>query len=313
MPDGRCSNCKSFNSECTHDMARVRGKRRIRNMNSSSMGSSNNTKPTPENAKDLVDSLLRDTYAPPQDRESLVRLVFDLSRYARDLEVKLDESGQSQSPSSDRESIPVAPVEAATDDGDSREAVVVDIQRLPERLRRITMYGADNRFFGKNSSIVFLKAAMTPPGCPTTNDSGPSFTRPVYWTPTPWEVPPEPIIDLEFPPDDLLHDLINIYFHQVNIYWPILHRPTFEKSLADGLHLQNPSFGAIVLAVCAVASRNSPDERVFLPCEHGKLSAGWKWFRQIPRPFSRDATKVARDSAAPLLIPLSARTGHAQK
>ncbi|KAK7008008.1 fungal-trans domain-containing protein [Favolaschia claudopus] len=285
MPDGRCSNCKRWaRGSCWYI---------IRNLNPSSMASSNDSNQTPENARDLVDSLLRDTYTLPHDRESLVRLLFDLSRYARNLEVKLDESGQSQSSPSDRESIPAAPVEAATDDEDSREAVVVDIQRLPERLRRITMYGADNRFFGKNSSIVFLKAAMTPPGCPTTDESCPSLTRPVYWTPTPWEVPPEPRIDLEFPPDDLLHDLIDIYFQQVNIYWPILHRPTFEKSLADRLHLQNPSFGAVVLAVCAVASRNSADERVFLPCEHGKLSAGWKWFRQIPRPFSGQTVKSA--------------------
>ena len=108
-----------------------------------------------------------------------------------------------------------------------------------------------------------------------------------------WEVTPEPLVELEFPPPDLIHDLVEIYFKQVNIFSFILHRPTFERSLADGLHFRDPEFGAVVLAVCALGSKNSTDERVILPGEYGALSAGWEWFRQIRRPFSGHALKTA--------------------
>jgi hypothetical protein len=77
----------------------------------------------------------------------------------------------------------------------------------------------------------------------------------------------------------------------------LLHRPTFESSLASGLHLIDHSFGSIVLAVCALASRlvwlyalfsfrsrhfrYSDDPRVVLGGTNSKLSSGWEWFQQI--------------------------------
>jgi hypothetical protein len=35
----------------------------------------------------------------------------------------------------------------------------------------------------------------------------------------------------------------------------LLHSTTFRASVADGEHLRDPHFGAVVLAVCALASR----------------------------------------------------------
>lgn len=52
------------------------------------------------------------------------------------------------------------------------------------------------------------------------------------------------------------------------------------KAFDNGLHLQDDKFGALVLLVCATASRYSPDPRTLL--EGGHLhSAGWKWFIQV--------------------------------
>jgi hypothetical protein len=45
----------------------------------------------------------------------------------------------------------------------------------------------------------------------------------------------------------------------------LLHRPTFEKEIAEGLHKRNATFGAVVLVVCAIGSRYSDDPRVQLP------------------------------------------------
>ena len=78
-----------------------------------------------------------------------------------------------------------------------------------------------------------------------------------------------------------------------NNYVPILHRPTFDKMLAQGKHLTDEDFGSVVLLVCAIGSRWSRDRRVLLDEEvraddgdEGEdeeewHSAGWKWFKQV--------------------------------
>jgi hypothetical protein len=76
-------------------------------------------------------------------------------------------------------------------------------------------------------------------------------------------------------------ELIDLYFNRVNVLMPILHRPTLDKGIADGLHWQDPGFGEIVLLVCAVASRHSNDPRIFFPNVRSEISAGWKWFNQV--------------------------------
>lgn len=85
-----------------------------------------------------------------------------------------------------------------------------------------------------------------------------------------------------YPEGDLLWDLVSIYFQYTNTYLPILHRPTFEKSLALGQHLWDPSFGMTVLLVCANASRYSEDPRVCIAGDSSGLSCGWKYFCQVP-------------------------------
>lgn len=101
--------------------------------------------------------------------------------------------------------------------------------------------------------------------------------------------------------------LIHHYFKQINIEMPLLHRPTFEKHIADGMHKMNSTFGAVVLLVCALGSRYSDDPRVQLSEEEiddsitlevseaemhkekprrrniafsAPYSRGWKYFRQ---------------------------------
>lgn len=76
-------------------------------------------------------------------------------------------------------------------------------------------------------------------------------------------------------------DLIDLYFGHVNIFIPVLHRPTLEKSIADGFHHHVPGFGEIILLVCAIGARYSNDSRVFLENIGSEFSAGWKWFIQI--------------------------------
>ena len=83
-----------------------------------------------------------------------------------------------------------------------------------------------------------------------------------------------------FPEPELLTSLTTLFFAYVAPVQPLLHRPTFMNAVNNGLHLRDHKFGAIVLLVCATASRYSYDSRTF--SEGGELrNAGWKWFDQV--------------------------------
>src|SRR6267154_783094 len=63
--------------------------------------------------------------------------------------------------------------------------------------------------------------------------------------------------DYSFPESDLLTTLVTTYFTHIAPMLPFLHRPTFMTALDDGLHIWDDKFGALVLLVCATASRYS--------------------------------------------------------
>jgi hypothetical protein len=78
-----------------------------------------------------------------------------------------------------------------------------------------------------------------------------------------------------------MQSLIGLYFTHMNTFFPLFHRPTLEKSVADGFHLSNASFAENLLLLCAVASRYSDDPRVLLDGVTLPQSRGWKWFSQV--------------------------------
>lgn len=61
---------------------------------------------------------------------------------------------------------------------------------------------------------------------------------------------------------------------------PLLHRHTFEKSIADGLHQTDVQFAANVLLVCAIGSGFSQDPRVSTASYDQSCSPCWLWFYQ---------------------------------
>jgi hypothetical protein len=89
-------------------------------------------------------------------------------------------------------------------------------------------------------------------------------------------------VPYDFPEDDLMTHLIELYFSRIEVLSPLLHRPTFDRSVAAGEHYRDVMFGGIVLLVCACGARFSDDPRVFLTADLAKgLSSGWKWFDQV--------------------------------
>jgi hypothetical protein len=88
-------------------------------------------------------------------------------------------------------------------------------------------------------------------------------------------------VPYHFPDPDLLWKLLDIYFCGHSMTFPLLHRPSFERSLADGLHYRNRDFGNLVLVVCSLAARFTDDPKVLINPTDPPQSAGWRWFNQI--------------------------------
>ncbi|KAJ3510033.1 hypothetical protein NLJ89_g4902 [Agrocybe chaxingu] len=104
--------------------------------------------------------------------------------------------------------------------------------------------------------------------------------RKEFWTRLPWERTLEPSNSARytFPEADLAASLVELYFDNVNLYLPLLHAPSFRRSVLGGLQYNDDDFAAVYLLVCAVGSKFSTDSRVLLPGFDSYHSAGWKWF-----------------------------------
>lgn len=145
-----------------------------------------------------------------------------------------------------------------------------------------------NRFWGKSSSFTLVKEAMelkssqVEPGSPS--PSPPHVRRREFWEPQPWETwfgTESPRPRFVFPEQDLLVSLVDLFFEHINLFTPLLHRPTFEKGLQSGLHYRDSGFATVVLLVCATASRHSTDPRVLAGPSTATRSCGWKWYNQV--------------------------------
>ncbi|KZV69843.1 hypothetical protein PENSPDRAFT_651985 [Peniophora sp. CONT] len=84
----------------------------------------------------------------------------------------------------------------------------------------------------------------------------------------------------DFPPTDLMYSLLDIWYNTRSITLPLLHQPTFMRNLSNGLHYRDGAFAAIVLVVCAIASRFCNDRRVLYGNSDSWFSAGWKYYHQ---------------------------------
>lgn len=171
---------------------------------------------------------------------------------------------------------------SSSDDEAGEVKLVYDMQGL-------ALDSTHRRFFGKSSGAALASTArdikkkyaeMHEYG-----DLPKSFgvKRPQFWVAQPWVHAKIQTAknEYDFPEQGLLCLLIDKYFTHVNAFLPLLHRPTFENDVSDGLHLRNGGFGGVVSLVCALGSRHTDDPRVLLPGTSDVASAGWLWFEQV--------------------------------
>ncbi|KAJ7172925.1 fungal-specific transcription factor domain-containing protein [Mycena crocata] len=151
---------------------------------------------------------------------------------------------------------------------------------LTQDFRDLSIDQLRERFNGASSDAMFVKATVLVREDREQQDVPWASRRMRYWTFNPAESRITTSSTYVFPPADLFAALVSLYFAHNNIYYPLLHRPTFDRAVADGLHLHDDAFAAVVLVVCAIGARFSTDPRV-TPEGADVLTCGWQYFGQL--------------------------------
>lgn len=221
-----------------------------------------------------------------QDRQKSLEELLHLFLPGADLsgDIDIDKlAEQAQSPD-------LPPFQLCRQSGDHWDIQLKDEHALVTSNKSTVPSFLKGRYFGKSSQVVLIKRTFEwkAHGEGTVDqfsewelaDDWPDSKR---WEVYPWEeqaISPPHVLpsNCSFPDDDLLSSLIDLYFEHVNLFTPLLHRPTFDRLILDRMHIKDASLGAVVLLVCALGSRFSEDTRVRL--DGSTLSSGWKWFHQ---------------------------------
>ncbi|KAJ8073921.1 Gypsy retrotransposon integrase-like protein 1 [Marasmius tenuissimus] len=221
-----------------------------------------------------------------------MEMLVNLANHARSLDRQLSLSSREVFPGYDTCSTPATASPIISNnfldaEVEQDKEVEDSVDELTAVFKQVTL-AYETRHVGKSSYFMLIQSAMDA----RRGSSGDrafatavlkKHQRPEFWKPFPWEQTLQiEVTPFVFPEDDLLHDLINIYFTRYSPFFPILHQPTFRRLVAEGLHLRDRPFGATVLAVCALASRQSNDPRTLCEGTTSEHSLGWKYFRQIP-------------------------------
>ncbi|KAF7377505.1 Zn(2)-C6 fungal-type domain-containing protein [Mycena sanguinolenta] len=241
MPQNRCSSCISFNTACLHTHQAM--------------------KRGPKN-----------------------RRIEELQKQVAALEAQLQV--QSDATSSGSSALPpTSEVTPPVDSSPSPPALPDEdlaIDELAGRFKQFSFGAMKHRFFGSSSGFRLISDALTVKEEVLGRPIVTQFRRPEYWHMRPWEKGPhEDRPQYIFPDQDLIASLMELYWECIHPTMPLLHRPTFERCVAEGLHLEDYRFGALLLAVLALGSRYSDDPRVFIPGPNSSLSAGWSFFTQV--------------------------------
>ncbi|KAJ3746401.1 hypothetical protein DFH05DRAFT_1485078 [Lentinula detonsa] len=274
MPNGICSNCVSLRIDCTYtSQKKKRGPK---------VGSKRRP---PSEVATLIYHILAapQSFALPENSQTTRNMLIDLATYARNLDDKLHRTpsptsatSKSSEVASTSRSSPLSLLYEAS----SEETRSSDMEYLATRIHGLSF---DSSGISKFNQVNLLQTALVirDEMYGQTPNAIVLQKRAEFWNPAPWtEIDEAP--SFIFPEDDLLRDLVSLYFSRLHYLYPLFHQPTFETHVfQEKLHLRNRMFGATLLAVCANASRHSDDPRNLYGNTQSEHSLGWKYFKQI--------------------------------
>ncbi|KAI0364475.1 hypothetical protein BV20DRAFT_1039391 [Pilatotrama ljubarskyi] len=291
MPNNRCSNCVSYRLECTYVEA---AKVRLRCISRAYVESLetrlekmekllNKLCPNADFTKELGGSFDRDAWLTERNGESS-----GAGKSAYGITSQPSPSVITSPPTLPQSSSQVE------DDLDPSDDEIIAQRNIVQKLSKMSVNPSQMRYHGKSSSLLFIQTAMdlkheyAGVHLPSTIDPDAHNVllrrHQQHWSLHPWvtstvhdELPPHK----DFPPPDLMDTLVDLYFVHMNAYVPLLHRPTFEQGIKEGVHLVDEGFGSTVLLVCANGARFTDDPRVLLGGYDTAQSSGWKWFQQV--------------------------------
>ncbi|TRM69375.1 fungal-specific transcription factor domain-containing protein [Schizophyllum amplum] len=241
MPNNQCTQCVSYGVACTHMEV-------IKNLGS---------------AKTYVDAL--------------EQRIWKLEKIVQNYAPGIDLQKEIENTVLDDEE-PATPLKPKRNDDDSPEA------KLLSKFYKLKISPDDHRYFGRSSSVMLVKTMLdVKRRCNIPDDRIWDFKRPEFWTTRAWQVrPPDaPFLPLVFPEPDLMAKLVHLFFEKINLFFPLLHRPTFQRYIDQELYLKDRGFAHVLLLLCGCASRYTDDPRVFLQDVNDPHSAGWKWVSQV--------------------------------
>ncbi|THU76888.1 hypothetical protein K435DRAFT_124598, partial [Dendrothele bispora CBS 962.96] len=290
MPNKVCSSCLSKGVSCRH--SRIQQKRGPKRSGTTRIDAS---QPLDILVTKILQSTETNPFHVPDDKNAVRGILFNLALRLKTLEKELDYCRKNHvglngledslatsltaldsSPSSGSpDSEPDTSVKTSTlDEKDS-------VTDLSDALAQFTIgFPTRKIHFGESSNIMLVVSALNHRkelSLPEWKSVFARIRRPQFW-----EVPSSPLQpqdpNFTFPESSLMQKLVHYYFIELNVYCPLLHRPTFEKSIADELHLHDPGFGSLVLVVCAIGARAFDfysGRKIFAS------DVGWEWFNQV--------------------------------
>ncbi|KAF8995120.1 fungal-specific transcription factor domain-containing protein [Cyathus striatus] len=291
-PQKKCSYCAEHNIECTFKVEpKKRGlprgyveglEQRIRLLEGLVK------KLCPD--KDMLRSLVH--HLDPEYAEHLTNSESTSSSFSPSANSPLTTSSEEMAPKNSVLDIihKVVSIGLGSRDDPFREDDAAESEILSERLKLLSVKSEDDscRFWGKSSGMMLMQTAVQFKNRYSKGDTVKRTMlqnkRPNYWKRLPWDKDPlRPPANYAFPSPNLIVKLSEAYFKHVNLFYPLLHRPTFDRAVANNLHLRDDGFGSVLLLVCAVGSRYTDkiDERTLVDGEDSLFSAGWKWYKQV--------------------------------
>ncbi|KAJ3927792.1 MAG: hypothetical protein NXY57DRAFT_1024018 [Lentinula lateritia] len=268
MPNGICSNCISLQIDCTYTSEKKKRGPKV-----------GSKRRPPSEIATLIYTILAapQSFTLPEDPQSTRGMLIDLAAYARTLDDKLYRTPSPLSATSRASSLPTSH-EASYEDTQSCDSRN-DMEYLATRIHGLSL---DSSGVSKFNQVKLLQTALDIRDEMYGADTNAIVLqkRPEFWEQAPWTADEES--SFIFPEEDLLRDLVSLYFSRLHYLYPLFHQPTFEIHVfQEKLHLRNRMFGATLLAVCANASRHSNDPRNLFENTQSEHSLGWKYFKQI--------------------------------